>query len=67
MLVEVSSPLSLVSGARQLVRTQLAAQDDLLQPVLLPGVELGEVAPDGLHGETELVGEPEARPAQSLV
>ena len=61
----MSSPLSLLSGARHLVLTQLAAQADLLQVVLRPRVELGEVAPDG--GETELVGEPETWPAQSLV
>ena len=67
MSVEVSSPLSLLSGAHHLVLTQLAAQVDLLQVVLRPRVELGEVAPDGVDSETELVGEPEPRPAQSLV
>ena len=63
VFIEESSPLSLPSAARQLVRTQLAAQDDLVLIVLSPGVEI-EVSPDG--GETQLVGDPETRPAQSL-
>ena len=42
------------------------AQCDLVQVVVSPGVELADVTPDGLHGETQLVGEPETRPAQSL-
>ena len=48
MSVEVSSPLTPISGARQLVRTQLAAQDYLVQIVLslLTRVELGEVVLD---------------------
>ena len=65
VFVEESSPLSLTPGARELVLTQLAAKDDQVLVVLLPRVELAEVAPDGV--QTELVSEPETRPAQSLV
>ena len=67
VLGEESSPLSLTSRARQLVGKQLAAQENLVQVVLRPRVELGEVAPDGLHGDAQLVGEPEPWTAQSLV
>ena len=49
-----------------LVRKQLGSHRDLVQVVLSPGVELAEVAPDVPHGETQLVGEPETRPAQGL-
>ena len=65
VFVEESLPLSLASGARELVLTELAAQDDLLRVVLRTRVVLREVAPDG--SETQLVGEPEPRPAQGLV
>ena len=59
MHVEVSSPLTPISGAQQLVLTELAAQDYLVQVVLVLRVELGEVVLDGV--ESEYVGEPEAR------
>ena len=49
-----------------LVREQLRSHRNLVQVVLSPGVELAEVAPDVPHGETQLVGEPETRPAQGL-
>ena len=67
MFVEESSPLGRISRARQLVLAQLAAQPDLVQEVVPPRVEPGEVAPDGLDGQTELVSEPQPGPAQSQV
>ena len=55
----MSSPLTPISRARQLVLTQLTAQDYLLQKVfiLFTRVELGEVVLD--DEEIENVGEPE--------
>ena len=55
----MSSPLTPISGARQLVLTERTAQDYLVQVVLIfiPRVERGEVVLDG--EEIENAAEPE--------
>ena len=63
----MSSPVTPISGARQLVLTERTAQDYLVQVVLIliPRVERGEVVLDG--EEIENAAEPETWTAKILL